>query len=70
MSRHTSLRAVCGAVATAALLTVAASAATPATAAGDFGEHVSTCAQTMGFSADHNPGMHRGFHGWDPSHTC
>ena len=30
-----------------------------------FGQHVSTCAQTMGFSADHNPGMHQGASGWD-----
>ena len=51
-----------------AMLTVGAW--TPATAAGDFGDHVSTCAQTIGFSADHNPGMHQGRHGWDPTHTC
>jgi hypothetical protein len=44
--------------------------ATPATAAGDFGDHVSTCAKTMGFSSDHNPGMHQGRHGWDPTLTC
>lgn len=30
-----------------------------------FGHHVSDCAQTMGFNADHNPGMHRGAAGWD-----
>jgi hypothetical protein len=24
----------------------------------------------MGFSADHNPGMHQGRHGWDHTHTC
>lgn len=42
----------------------------PATAAGageDFGQHVRTCAQTMGFDGVHNPGMHQGFAGWDPS---
>lgn len=42
----------------------------PATAHADpatpnFGQHVSTCAQTMGFSSDHNPGMHQGASGWD-----
>ena len=31
----------------------------------NFGKHVSQCAQTMGFNADHNPGMHRGASGWD-----
>ena len=41
----------------------------PATVAGaatgrDFGAHVAECAQTMGFSGDHNPGMHHGFTGW------
>lgn len=30
-----------------------------------FGRHVSECAQTMGFSGDHNPGVHRGAAGWD-----
>ena len=44
--------------------------AVPATAHADpatpnFGQHVSTCAQTMGFSSDHNPGMHQGASGWD-----
>jgi len=57
-----------GAVAGAALM-LAVGAWTPATAA-DFGEHVSTCTQSTGFSADHNPGMHQGVHGWDPTHTC
>ena len=36
----------------------------------EFGQHVVTCAQTMGFNGDHNPGMHQGFAGWDPAHTC
>jgi len=31
----------------------------------NFGSHVSVCAQTMGFSGSHNPGMHRGAAGWD-----
>jgi len=59
-----------GTVLLAVVVTTALGAGAPATAAGDFGEHVSTCAQTMGFSADHNPGMHQGFHGWHPTHTC
>jgi Ni/Co efflux regulator RcnB len=36
----------------------------------DFGRHVSTCARTMGFDGTNNPGMHRGFAGWDPMHEC
>jgi len=55
---------------TGAALTITLGASTPATAAGEFGEHVSTCAQTTGFSAEHHPGMHQGFHGWDPTHIC
>ncbi|MEO5852294.1 MAG: hypothetical protein ABIQ15_07260 [Nocardioides sp.] len=43
--------------------------AAPATA-GDFGQRVRTCAQTHGFNADVNPGMHRGITGWDPTHEC
>jgi len=44
--------------------------AVPSTAHADpatpnFGIHVSTCAQTMGLSADHNPGMHQGASGWN-----
>jgi hypothetical protein len=34
-------------------------------APGDFGQHVSTCAQTMGLTGEHNPGMHDGASGWD-----
>ena len=60
--------AAIGTVLAAAVLTVGAM--TPATAADDFGDHVRTCAQDIGFSADHNPGMHQGDHGWDPTHTC
>jgi hypothetical protein len=44
-----------------------------ATAAGpgaDFGQHVRTCAQTMGFDSTHNPGTHHGFAGWDSDHVC
>ena len=43
-----------------ALTTGPALAATPS-----FGSHVRVCAQEMGFSGTHNPGMHRGAAGWD-----
>lgn len=41
--------------------------ATPALASApaNFGTHVRDCAQTMGFSGTHNPGMHHGAAGWD-----
>ena len=45
--------------------TPAAASMQPVAAAPNFGQHVSQCAQTMGFSGDHNPGMHRGASGWD-----
>jgi len=35
------------------------------TAGREFGQHVSHCAQTIGFDGAHNPGMHRGYAGWD-----
>ena len=36
-----------------------------------FGTHVSSCAQTMGFDANHNPGMHQGLSGWSgPMTSC
>ena len=67
MFKHTTRLAAIGTALAAAVLTVGA---TPAAADGDFGDHVITCAQTVGFSGDHNPGMHQGRHGWDPTHTC
>ena len=51
------------------VLPTPASADTGATGR-DFGHHVVTCAQTMGFNGDHDPGMHQGFAGWDPMHMC
>lgn len=63
-------RAVSGTVVAGAVITIVTGAWTPAAAADDFGHHVSTCARTTGFSGDHNPGMHRGFQGWDATHTC
>jgi hypothetical protein len=52
----------------AAGLTVGTTA--PASAHDRFGDHVRSCAQTMGFDGEHNPGMHRGASGWHPDHTC
>lgn len=47
------------------LATPAAAIAQPTSTSPGFGHHVSECAQTMGFSGDHNPVMHRGAFGWD-----
>lgn len=52
---------------TLAALPATAQAADPA--ANDYGQHVRHCAQTMGFTAEHNPGMHHGNSGWNGM-TC
>ena len=67
MIHHLMIRA---AVLAAGASILAGGLAAPAAANGDFGQHVRTCAQTMGFGGEHNPGMHQGFHGWSPEHTC
>ena len=36
----------------------------------EFGHHVQSCVKAMGFDGTHNPGMHTGKAGWDPSHVC
>jgi hypothetical protein len=56
--------------ATAALALASPAVATAAGPGADFGQHVRHCAQSMGFDGTHNPGMHHGFAGWDPSHRC
>jgi hypothetical protein len=65
---HSVRRAAVGlAVTTAVVLTpLTALADAPTPTGAQFGEHVSTCAQDMGLSGTHNPGVHhRGFAGWD-----
>jgi len=59
---------------TVVVVTVTAGVLAPATVAlagsgPAFGQHVVDCAQTVGFSATHNPGMHHGAAGWDGM-TC
>jgi len=49
---------------------VAIGVAAPAGADDQFGEHVRNCAQTTGFDVGHNPGIHQGYAGWSPDHTC
>ena len=59
------------AVATAGLAFVGTGSATAAGTGQAYGQHVRTCAQTMGFDGVSNPGrMHHGFAGWDSSHVC
>jgi len=68
--RATFARLVVAGTLTAAIV-LTPSMALAATGTGyEFGQHVENCAQTMGFSGIHNPGMHQGFAGWDPAHTC
>ena len=59
-----------GAVAlTMGLVPVAASA--DAATGAEYGQHVSHCAHAMGFSGEHNPGMHQGFADvGDMEHDC
>ena len=62
--------AIAAAVAGAAAILAAPAPALAAGASGrDYGQHVRACAQTMGFSGSHNPGMHQGYAGWDGM-TC
>lgn len=63
------MRTMLGAAAIAAVALLVA--ATPAQAAHgrEFGGHIASCAQTMGFDGEHNPGMHNGHSGW-AGHTC
>ena len=62
---------IAAAVAIAAALVIAAPTAALANepSGAEYGQHVRHCAQTMGFTGEHNPGMHRGFAGWDGM-TC
>ena len=41
-----------------------------ASAGSEIGHHVQSCAQVMGFDGTHNPGMHSGYAGWDPTNVC
>lgn len=50
---------------TALVLVPPAAALANEPAGARYGQHVRQCAQTMGFSGEHNPGMHRGFAVWD-----
>ncbi len=63
-------RFVVAAAVTAAVLLTPAMASAGTGTGRDFGQHVATCAQTMGLDGTHNPGMHRGFADWDPAHGC
>ncbi|MBC6445879.1 hypothetical protein [Actinokineospora xionganensis] len=52
----------------AATLTALGGGTAQADTGQEFGHHVSTCAQTMGFHAGHNPGTHQGYAGWNGHH--
>jgi hypothetical protein len=57
--------AVLGAAVIVSLLAWPAAGAEPLAGASSFGQHVRACAQQVGFSGEHNPGMHQGQSGWD-----
>ena len=64
MMRVKTSMVIVGAV--AAVVGVGSTAGAAADTSGrEFGQHVSHCAQTMGFNGQHNPGMHQGYAGWD-----
>jgi len=68
--RHMFGKLVAAGTITAALVLTPAIASAGTSTGQEFGQHVRTCAQTMGFNGTHNPGMHQGFAGWNPAETC
>lgn len=62
-------RAVVSLVMAGAMMLVSAPAFAASANAG-YGQHVRHCAQEHGFTGDHNPGLHQGKSGWDPTHVC
>lgn len=53
----------------ALLLTAPPASAAPDAVPSPYADHVVHCAQTMGFTGTHNPGVHhQGFSGWQ--HEC
>lgn len=66
----TTLRRALVAAVAAVGLSVALSPPASASSGEEFGQHVRSCAQGMGFDGSHNPGMHSGYAGWDPDHVC
>jgi hypothetical protein len=61
----TSRLAVLGAALIVSVRASPAASAEPLAGASSFGQHVRACAQQVGFSGEHNPGMHQGRSGWD-----
>ncbi len=68
--RHMFGKLVAAGTITAVLVLTPAIASAGTSTGQEFGQHVRTCAQTMGFNGTHNPGMHQGFAGWNPAETC
>ncbi len=65
MRRTAQLAAMLGGALMIPLLVSAPAWAAPPSGPASFGQHVRVCAQEVGFSGDHNPGMHHGVAGWD-----
>jgi hypothetical protein len=68
--RHMFGKLVAAGTITAVLVLTPAIASAGTSTGQEFGQHVRTCAQTMGFNGTHNPGMHQGFAGWNSAETC
>jgi hypothetical protein len=66
----TSLPRIMGILFLAVGLSLSTSSSASASAGPEFGQHVHACVQVMGFDGTHNPGMHTGYAGWDPTHVC
>ena len=66
----TSLARITGTLLLAVGLWLVGTSSASAGAGPKFGQHVQNCAQVMGFDGTHNPGMHTGYAGWDPTHVC
>lgn len=68
--RKTVRAVAAGAAVLGAVLALSVGTTGSASASDEFGQHVRTHAQEMGFSGNMNPGMHQGFHGWDGTCMC
>jgi hypothetical protein len=65
MTKTKRIAAITGVILMAGIGSLSIAFAGESPSGSSFGRHVSNCAQTMGFSGEHNPGMHQGFADWN-----
>lgn len=70
MIRSISRMIVAGVAVAIALVAYPGGALADADEGATYGGHVVHCAQSVGFDGVHNPGMHNGYAGWNPAHSC